>query len=196
MAIKKIITKSNPKLGSANSLIEDFCTKVTKVLIQDLIDTMHDADLIGLAAPQIGVNYQIFVTEPRATKMRTKEQTDQLRVYINPLIITESETRSTIYEGCGSVEDIFGPVVRAKEVTVEAYNENGERCRLRADGLLARVIFHEMDHLSGITFDEKVTEKESIVDRETYLKEIKNSIQQISASRISVIDHEILPILE
>jgi len=149
MAIKKIIEIGHRVLKLENKLITDFKSPSLHRLIRDLNDTMISVDLIGIAAPQIGNNSQVFLTHPRKTNARKLAKSDILRVYINPKIIYTSKETSLIYEGCGCVpkSTIFGPVVRPKEIEVEAYDVEGKKFRLRCDGLLARVIQHEYDHL-------------------------------------------------
>lgn len=149
MAIRKIIKIGHPSLKAKNKKVGKFNTNKLRKLVKDLKDTMRKAELVGLAAPQIGENYKVFVTEPRKTKSRTLDQSDQFRMYINSRMIYESKRKVIIYEGCGSVGDLFGPVKRPKILTIEAYNVKGEKFRLKCDGLLARVIQHEYDHLSG-----------------------------------------------
>jgi peptide deformylase len=148
--------------------------------------------LVGIAAPQIAENYQIFITYPKNTKYRSFGKEDVLRVFINPKITFLSKEKVDIYEGCGSVADSkglppFGPVVRAKEIEVQAYDEQGKKFSLRCDGILARVVLHEMDHLNGIEFLDRVEDKSKIVSEKFYKKNIKNSKQQTMVSRISKI---------
>ena len=149
MAIKQTLQIGDPRLKAENKKVADFNDPVVKQVIQDLVDTMHQNELIGMAAQQIGYNWKIFVTEPRETETRPADQADELRVYINPVIVDFSGEESVIYEGCGSVLNgaLFGPVKRPKEITIEAYDQNGKNFRMTCDGILARVIQHEYDHL-------------------------------------------------
>ncbi len=153
---------------------------------------MYKADLVGIAAPQIGENYMIFLTHPRATKARAKNKNteDKLRVFINPRNTFQSKEKSLIYEGCGSIGDIFGPVIRPKELEVEAYDEKGVKFALRADGILARIIFHEMDHLSGVEFIQKVSDYGKIVTKKHYRKNIRNSNLQKKNSKITKLEYK------
>jgi peptide deformylase len=150
---------------------------------------MRKADLIGIAAPQIGENYMIFVTEPRNTKARKLGKADKLRVYINPNITHKSKKENLIYEGCGSVSD-FGPVIRPEEVEVEAIDENGKKFSLRANGILGRVIQHENDHLHGIEFIQKVSDYSKIVVQAYYRKNIRNSTLQKKNSLITKLEYK------
>lgn len=188
MAVRDVLQLGDPRLKAKNKVVKNFNSPRTKKVIRDLIDTMRKFELVGIAAPQIGENYQIIVTEPRETKIRTADQADELRVYINPKIIYFSKEESIIYEGCGSVTngDLFGPVQRPKQITVEAYDKDKQRFHLECDGLLARVIQHEYDHLSGIEFIEKISDYTKLKNQQFYIKEIKNSPQQVQASIINI----------
>lgn len=134
---------------------------------------------MGIAAPQIGENFKIFVTEPRETEFRTKDQADELRIFINPRIIEESAEKIIIYEGCGSVG-------RSKVFGIEASDEKGEKFLVKCDGLLSRVIQHENDHLQGIEFIEKVSDYTKLVSPETYGLKIKDSVEQLTNSIITI----------
>lgn len=189
MAVREVVQIGHPALKAKNKTIANFNSPKVKQLIKDLVDTMREEELIGVAAPQIGENLKIFVTEPRKTKTRTGDQVDQLRVYINPAIIFLSKAQTIIYEGCGSVAKgtIFGPVKRPEEITIEAIDEKGKKFKLNCNGILARVIQHEYDHLQGVEFTEKVTDYQKLIDVSFYKKYIKNSKQQKRASKITKI---------
>jgi peptide deformylase len=126
-----------------------------------------------MAAPQIGVCSRIFVTEIRETKLRkahSANDIDDLRVFINPKVISVSEKTTKGWEGCGSVAcaDLFAKVERPKEITVEAFDKKGEKFTLTAKGLLARVIQHEIDHLNGVVFTD-IADRKTFMSREPYL---------------------------
>jgi peptide deformylase len=187
MAVREAIQVGDPKLKAPNKEIDDFKDPKLKQVVEDLVDTIRAMGLIGMAAPQIGENYKVFVTEPRETKFRAADQTDKLRVYINPKITKTSAEQSIIHEGCGSFVQgqLFGPVKRPKEITIEAQDLKGRRFRLICDGILARVIQHEYDHLDGIEFIEKVTDLKKLINADLYLKDIRNSKEQVEASKIT-----------
>lgn len=192
MTARNIIEIGHRVLKLKNKRIVDFKSEKLKKLVKDLIDTMKYVDLIGIAAPQIAENYQVFITQPRKTKARKLGKNEKLRVYINPKITYFSKLKSIIYEGCGCVpkSSIFGPVERSKEIEVEAFDLNGKKFRLRCDGLLARVILHEYDHLQGIEFLEKITDSRKIISWKFYLKNIRNSKEQQEASKITKIEYK------
>lgn len=187
MAVRTAIQVGDPRLKAKNKTVESFSDPDLKQVVGDLIDSMRAGELIGMAAPQIGENWRVFVTEPRETKTRTANQVDELRVYINPKITKVSKEQTVIWEGCGSFVhgELFGPVSRPKEITVEAQDLTGKRFSLVCDGILARVIQHEYDHLDGIEFIEKVTDLRQLKNVEFYLKDVKNSKEQIEASIIT-----------
>lgn len=188
--IRKVIEAGNPKLKAKNKLVKDFKSPKVKKLIKDLSDTMYKTDLIGIAAPQIGENRMIFVTHPRTTGSRKLVRVDKLRVFINPKIVQKSKQKSVIYEGCGSLGNgsIFGPVLRSKEITVEAFDENGKKFRLTCDGILSRVIQHEYDHLQQTEFIQKVSDYNKVVVQKYYRKYIRLSKLQIANSQTTKIE--------
>ena len=112
-------------------------------LAEDMFDTMIDADGVGLAGPQVGKNLRMFVLIA---------DDDVRRVFINPQIIKTSEELGDYDEGCLSIPQVYETIRRPVKVTVQALNENGKPFTLDADGLLARIIQHEYDHLDGIVF--------------------------------------------
>lgn len=193
MGVRKIIQIGNPILKKHNKKIRGFKTKLTKDLITNLRDTLRKHDLVGIAGPQISKNYKIFVTEIRKTK--TKEsQKDQFRVFINPEISHYSKTQSVIYEGCGSVVNgqLFGPVRRSQVITIKAHDTEGQKFELKCDGLLARVILHEYDHLFGIEFTEIIEDYSKLINHNIYKKKIKKSKKQIKASKITHKSYKLL----
>lgn len=112
-------------------------------LAEDMFETMIEADGVGLACPQIGKNLRMFVLIA---------DDDVRRVFINPQIIKTSEELGDYDEGCLSIPQVYETIKRPVRVTVQALNENGKPFTLDADGLLARIIQHEYDHLDGIVF--------------------------------------------
>ena len=139
----------------------------------DLTDTMRHTNLIGMAAPQIGIGERIFVTEIRKTAIRKDiSLIDPLRAFINPKITRFSKKCTDGYEGCGSVAsgELFGIVKRPETISVRAYDENGEEFELETSGLLARIIQHEIDHLNGVCFLDKITSSKTLLGRQEYIK--------------------------
>lgn len=175
MIIENLPQIGNPSLRERSPEVIDISSPETQGIIRDLIETFKASSLVGMAAPQIGINARIFLSEVRATKNRAPEELSELTVYINPVITHLSEEKETAYEGCGSVvhSDLFGPVERSKAVTIEAYDTKGEKFTLTASDLLARIIQHEYDHLDGILFTDKVTDNTLLMDGESYRKQYR-----------------------
>lgn len=144
MSILNIIRYPDPRLHKIAKPVTVFDAKL-KTLIADMAETMYDAPGVGLAASQVDVHEQLVVID-------TSETGDELRVFINPEIIWESEERKMYDEGCLSVPGIYDGVERPAEVKVRALDSDGNPFELHADGLLAVCIQHEMDHLKGIVF--------------------------------------------
>lgn len=175
MVIKKITQIGNPIIRKKSKVVKSIASSNIKRIVKNLADSMRHYDLVGMAAPQIGKNLRIFVTEIRnraSRKKIKKEELDGLRIFINPKLKQFSERQVIGYEGCGSVArgDIFGKVKRAYGVSVEALDKKGDKFSLRATKLLARVIQHEFDHLEGIVFLDRVSDTKSLMSKEEYLK--------------------------
>ncbi|MFA6171849.1 MAG: peptide deformylase [Patescibacteria group bacterium] len=140
----KIVKHPNKILSAKAKTIsqEVIKTPVFRQLVLDMAEMMLKSDGAGLAAPQIGKSLQLAV-------INTKEGVLAL---VNPKITKKSLTREWGEEGCLSVPGYFGEVKRYKKVTCEYFNAQGEKKKIKAEGLLARVIQHELDHLNGILF--------------------------------------------
>lgn len=122
----------------------------TKILIGDMFDTMYEANGVGLAAPQVGILKRIFVID-----CGDEEGNNVPYVFINPEILDRDGSQID-YEGCLSVPGKSGKVTRANWVKVKAFNEKMEEFEMEAEGLLARCILHEYDHLDGVMYVDKV----------------------------------------
>ena len=130
--IREILTDNHPILLQKATPVaqEEFAT--ISELVTDLIETMRHADLVGIAAPQIGISKRIFISET-LEKNEAGEKEKRTHVFINPEITYRSESQVVDYEGCGSVPDCFGPVKRSRKVTVKYANEIGEILSLTAE---------------------------------------------------------------
>ncbi len=143
MALLPILQYPDERLHRVAHPVRAVDAKI-KHLIKDMADTMYAAPGIGLAATQVDVLLRIVVIDSSASH-------DQLRVFINPEIIAHSGV-SDFEEGCLSVPGIYEKVPRADRITVRALDAQGQSFELKADGLLAVCIQHEMDHLEGKVF--------------------------------------------
>jgi peptide deformylase len=165
--IRKAVQIGNPIVRKKSKQVnpKDIKSKKIQNLIKDLVDSMRHYGLVGMAAPQIGINLNVFVSEIRKTKLRTNSKIlDGLRVLINPKIISKSKKQEDMYEGCGSVDfgKLHGPVKRHVAVTVQALNEKGEKFTLETKDLLAEIMQHEYDHLQGVLCIDKFTDTRKI----------------------------------
>jgi len=146
MALLPILTAPDPVLKSKSKPVAAVDDRI-RALLADMLDTMYHAPGIGLAAPQIGVLERVIVMDIG----RKEEDRDPISM-INPEIVWASDEDNTYEEGCLSVPEHYSNVVRPKEIKVRYLDENGARQEIHADGLLATVVQHEMDHLDGILF--------------------------------------------
>lgn len=129
-------------LRESSDTITDIDDEI-KALAEDMIATMHAAHGIGLAGAQVGVLKRLFVTHVSR---------DKPRVFINPTIIETSLEQDEYEEGCLSIPAIYADVTRPESVRVQAWNERGRPFTVTVDGLLARAVQHELDHLNGVLF--------------------------------------------
>lgn len=128
-------------------------SKALQQLIDDMFDTMYNADGVGLAAPQIGELQRIFVADAEGYTEEDEESTGIGPVaMINPRITVKSDETITMDEGCLSIPDVMGPVSRPVKITVQYKDRDFNDQELEVNGHLARVIQHEIDHLDGILF--------------------------------------------
>jgi peptide deformylase len=172
MSVKKISEIGSDVIRTRAKELSDVSASKLQKMIDDLTETMRGADLVGIAAPQIGVGSRVFLSEIRKTKVRKDiSEIDSLRVFINPVLVKTSKKQVEGYEGCGSVArgGLYGIVTRPESVVVRAHNEHGDEFELETGGLLARVIQHEIDHLNGICFIDKVTDTKTLLGREEYI---------------------------
>lgn len=143
MAILEILMYPDARLRTVAQPVQTV-NDDTRKLVSDMLETMYDANGIGLAATQVDVHQQVIV-------MDLSEDRNEPRVLINPTI-TEKDGEQLYDEGCLSVPEYYAPVKRAESITLTALDEQGEIYELTADGLLAVCIQHEIDHLLGKVF--------------------------------------------
>jgi peptide deformylase len=140
------------------------------LLVDAMFETMTESDGIGLAAPQVGVPSRLFVVDTRRPGER--------KVFINPEIIETSQEQGMYEEGCLSIPGMYYDIVRPLAVTVQAQDLDGKAFITRADGLLARVIQHENDHLNGVLFIDRMDEEARQKLVEAYEKRQKRQKHQ------------------
>ena len=146
MTIKKILTEPDKFLRQVSKSVPKV-TDEERRLMDDMLETMYDANGIGLAAIQVGVPKRILVID-----LGKKENKNMPLFFVNPEIIKKNDKLVTYEEGCLSVPDQFAEIDRPNKCTVEYLDYNGKKQVLDADGLLATCLQHEMDHLEGILF--------------------------------------------
>ena len=146
MSVKTILTEPNKLLRQVSRTVEKVGDE-ERMLMDDMIDTMYDAHGIGLAAIQIGVPKRIIVMD-----ISKDENKKEPMYFINPIIKNRNKEKAKYEEGCLSVPDQFAEIERPNSCEVEYLDYDGKKQILKADGLLATCIQHEMDHLEGILF--------------------------------------------
>jgi len=151
----KIETKGSDVLRKKAKPIKEITPEIKK-LAEEMFDIMYRTNGIGLAAPQIGISKRIIVIDI--------EEYDELNpppmVLINPKIIARSDEEQLAEEGCLSVPELTGPIRRANYVKVEATNLDGKKVIIEGEGLMARVLQHEIDHLNGTLFVDRLNEED------------------------------------
>ena len=140
MALRNIVTEKEARLRKVSRPVEKFDERLW-TLLDDMADTMYEADGVGIAGVQVGVLRRVFVVDIG----------EGLIEFVNPTITAQSGEQDGM-EGCLSSPGEFGLVVRPEEVTIEAFDRHGEPFTLEAEGFLARAICHENDHLDGRIF--------------------------------------------
>ena len=168
MSVKKILTEPNKLLRQVSKSVDKVGDE-ERALMNDMLETMYDAPGIGLAAIQIGVPKRIIVMD-----IGRDENKKEPRYFVNPIIKNKNEEKAKYEEGCLSVPDQFAEIERPNSCEVEYLDYDGKKQLLKADGLLATCIKHEMDHLEGILF----------ID---YLSKLKKSmiIKKLSKTKVN-----------
>jgi peptide deformylase len=170
------------KLG--DRVLRQSAKRVSKVddelrqTVVQMLQTMYTADGVGLAAPQVGINKQLIVidSEPENPALPPL-------ILINPEVKNRGQALAKDQEGCLSVPGVYMDVVRPETVEISYKDENGRPCHLKADGFLARVIQHEMDHLSGVLFVDRIDDSLTLIAE---LKKHGLSIQAVQPVSLGV----------
>jgi peptide deformylase len=157
-----IVKLGDPILKKHSVVVPDINDKV-RTLVTEMIETMEKGKGVGLAAVQVGELFRIFVT---------KVPGDTARVFINPDILETSIEQVAMEEGCLSIPGLYTDVTRPSSVRIQAWNEKGKSFTLSAEEYLARVVQHELDHLNGILFIDRVGPKK----RQRLLEEYSSKV--------------------
>ncbi len=166
MSFQKICVYPEPVLSRKAEAITSIDGQVHS-LAADMVETMYAASGIGLAAPQVGVSRRLIVVDPG------KEEKSGLITLINPVVVS-GEGHNAIDEGCLSVPDFTAEVPRYAEILVKGVTLDEREVELNVDGLLAIVLQHEIDHLNGILFIDRI----SPLKRDIYLRKLKKKQRQ------------------
>lgn len=155
MTLRTIVTVPDDVLRQKAEPVESF-DRDLQLLVDDMIETMREAPGVGLAAPQIGLSKRLVVVEFG----NENDESIPARVYVlvNPEIVKMSDETVRGVEGCLSVPNLVGSVDRSKVVTVKAKDQFGKPLKIRAEGWLARIFQHEIDHVNGVLYIDRTVE--------------------------------------
>ena len=171
MTVKKILTEPNKLLRQISKPVQKVSDE-ERTLMDDMLDTMYEAPGIGLAAIQIGVPKRIIVMD-----ISRDENKKEPRYFVNPVIKNRNKEKAKYEEGCLSVPDQFAEIERPNACEVEYLDYDGKKQVLKADGLLATCIQHEMDHLEGILFIDYLSKlKKSMIIKKLSKIKVKREI--------------------
>lgn len=170
MTVRDIVTLGAPVLRQKAKKVHRVDESI-RHLIEDLIDTVHEAHGAGLAAPQIGVPLRAIVTNVD----------DQLHVVLNPEFVSQSEEEVEGEEGCLSIPGWYGPVTRKERVTVRGLSRTGKPIKIKAEGWEARAFQHEVDHLDGILFTDRMDDTSKLHRVESQEEEEELEDEQVFA---------------
>ena len=151
MSLREILIYPDSRLRKKSKPVKSFDKKLY-TLLDDMAETMYDAPGVGLAAPQVGENIRVIVVDINIQE----EQEKDLKELINPKIV-ESKGTQISEEGCLSVPGFMGNIKRKEDIVVEALDRNGEEVVIEASDLLSRVLQHEIDHLDGVLFFDRMS---------------------------------------
>jgi peptide deformylase len=158
MTLHKIVTLPEAVLRRKARAVTQF-DKNLHTLIDDMVETMREAPGVGLAAPQIGLSERIIVIEyyEREEDEEKEDAPKKVWAVLNPEIIKSSEEKIMGVEGCLSIPGLVGEVERHAAVQVKGLNRHGKPMKIKAEGWLARIFQHEIDHLNGVLFTDRAT---------------------------------------
>ncbi len=175
MAIRKVARMGHPVLRQkARPLTpEEIKSEPTRRLILDMVETMKEYGGIGIAAPQVHESIQLALIEiSQAGDKYDDAEPQALTVLINPKITVLDKTPQGFWEGCLSVPELRGLVFRPRKVEVNYLDQNGKACKVVAEDFLATVFQHELDHLDGVLFVDKIEDRTQLAFLEEYQRHI------------------------
>lgn len=159
--IREILVVDNPILRQRAKRVKKVDPSISK-LIDDMLETMREAPGVGLAAPQVGVSLRVIVAEaPIELDGEETHKVDQM-ILINPEIIEESGEEYG-QEGCLSIPGYVGIIKRSTNVTIKGMNRKGKEIKVRRSGFPARILQHEIDHINGVLFTDRIEKPEHLL---------------------------------
>jgi peptide deformylase len=172
MALLKIAQLGHPVLRMKARPLnrEDIQTTETQTLINDMVETMRDANGAGIAAPQVHTSVRICVVELRAGSRHPDAPHIPLHVFINPQIIERSDELIEDWEGCLSISGLRGLVPRHRTISVEALDREGDQFSITIEGHFARFLQHEIDHLDGTLYIDRMPDLRTLTGLDEYTK--------------------------
>jgi len=173
MAVRPLLTIGNPVLRQvARDLApEEIRSEGLRQLITDMVDTMHHEQGIGIAAPQIGESVQAAIVEIDSGSPRYPDQEAfGLQVFLNPKVTVLDDAEQGFWEGCLSVPNLRGYVERPRHVRVEYTDLEGRQWAIEAEGFLATVLQHELDHLQGVLYVDRIRDMTKLATLEDYAR--------------------------
>lgn len=170
MTIRTIITPDNPVLRRRAHAVKDPADPAVQRLIDDMVETMREAPGVGLAAPQVAASLRLAVVEYAPGSEDLPDEAEppapKLFVVLNPEITHRSDELISGVEGCLSLPGYAGEVARHQSVTIKALNRQGRPVKIKAQGWLARIFQHEIDHLEGVLFIDRAEKVWKVRDDE------------------------------
>jgi len=173
MSIRPVLTIGNPllRLVARDVEPEEIHSPAFRALIEDMVETMHREQGIGIAAPQIGESVQAAIIEIDSESLRYPDQEPfGMRVFINPRVTVLDAEEQGFWEGCLSVPNLRGFVERPRRIRVDYLDMDGRSRAIEAEGFLATVFQHELDHLQGVLYVDRVRDMTKLATIEDYMR--------------------------
>ncbi len=170
--VLQVIELGHPVLRRVSQSVEEVRREHLQALMDQLIQTAQQANGVGIAAPQVGTSERLFIVASRPTPRYPHAPVMAPTVMINPQIISHSEERVKDWEGCLSVPGVRGLVPRYQAIAVEYIDRDGQRQQQELTDFVARIFQHELDHLDGILFIDRVESTQDLMSEQEYQERI------------------------
>lgn len=177
-----IVELGNPLLRERSHPIEDITGERTQQIIVDLLTTVKQSNGVGIAAPQVGERVRLFIMASRPNPRYPHAPEMEPTAMINPRILSHSEETEKGWEGCLSVPGIRGLVPRYKTINVEYIGQNGQVHRQQLTDFVARIFQHELDHLDGIVFLDRVETTQDLMTEHEFQEQIVGGSARTTSS--------------